>query len=211
MIEWLDQNFPIDKNYLVCQNHKEQLNSFLMERLVEPFHSGRKHNLWGEVAERLPLIGKKLGWVPNKMPAIFLTETVENEIADALAASENYLQSTHNHFKIARNLLSRFNLLNLAQRNPLFLSEGETKIIWFLIQWVKKPTYLIIGYLPSSLSVQKVKDVFNFLNTERKTSNPYPVIILGYHPDRTDWCGELFSLREWQVIPSLPQLRRTRI
>lgn len=211
MIEWLYQNFPIGRNYLVCQNQKEQINSFLMERLVVPFHTGRKHNLWGEVAEKLPLIGKQLGWVPNKIPAIFLTETVENEIADALAAAENYLQPNHNHFKMARTLLNRFNLLNLAQQNPLFLSEGETKILWFLTQWVKKPAYLIIGYLPSCLSGQKIKDVFYFLNTESKVSNPYPVIILGYHPDQTDWCGELFSHEEWQVIPTLPQYKRAKI
>ena len=85
MIEWLNQNFPVGKNYLVCQNDKEQINSLLMERLVAPFQTGRKHNLWGEAAEKLPQIGKRLGWVPNKLPAIFLTETVENEIDEELS------------------------------------------------------------------------------------------------------------------------------
>jgi energy-coupling factor transporter ATP-binding protein EcfA2 len=202
MIDWLGQNFPVGKNYLVCQSHKEQINSFLMERLVVPFQTGRKHNLWGEVAKKLPQIGQKLGWVPNKVPAIFLTETVEDEIADAMAAASNCLQPVQEHIEKARELLNRFNLLNLAHRNPSFLSEGETKIVWLLTQWVKRPIYFIIGYLPSGLSRQRIKNVIDFLNDETKNSDNTPVIILGYQPDQTDWCTNLFSNEEWQIIPN---------
>jgi len=198
MIEWLNQNFPVGKNYLVCQNDKEQINSLLMERLVAPFQTGRKHNLWGEAAEKLPQIGKRLGWVPNKLPAIFLTETVENEIGDALAVSNDYLQPAPEHLEVARELLNRFDLLHLAPRNPLFLSEGETKILWFLTQWVKKPIYLIIGYLPAGLSKQRISDVINFLSGEKQTCDNSPVIILGYQPDQADWCANLFSSNKWQ-------------
>lgn len=209
MIAWLTQNFPPSKNYLVCLKHKEQLNDFLMERLVAPFQTGRKYNLWGEVAERLPQIGKKLGWVPNKIPATFLTDTVENEIAEALASAENYLQPIQQHFETARNLLSRLNLLSLAQQHPLFLSEGETKILWFLTQWVKKISHLIIGYLPSSLSTPRVNELINFMLEEINGNQSHPVIILGYESSQVEWCKTLFSYQDWQVVPNLPELRET--
>jgi ABC-type molybdenum transport system ATPase subunit/photorepair protein PhrA len=204
MIAWLHQNFPIGKNYLVCQNHNDQINSFLAERLVAPFQSGRKHNLWGEAAKKLPLIGKQLGWIPNSLPAIFLSETVEQEIADAIATTENLLQPQPRHFDIARNMLSRFNLLNLAQQNPLHLSEGETKILWFLTQWLKKPEYLIIGYLPAGLSKRSIKDVINFLAEEQLSTNNTPTIILGYEPVQIDWCAALFSDQHWRIITAWP-------
>lgn len=203
MLEWLNQNFPIGKNYLVCQNDKEQINNFLMKQLVAPFQTGRKHNLWGVAARELPQIGRQLGWVPNKIPAIFLAETVENEIADALAAANDYLHPIAEHLEAARILLNRFDLLHLAQRNPLFLSEGETKIIWFLTQWVKQPTYLIIGYLPAGLSKQRIKDVLNFLGEEKQTNENSPVVIMGYQPNQADWCANLLSSNEWQKTASL--------
>jgi energy-coupling factor transporter ATP-binding protein EcfA2 len=205
MIEWLDQNFPIGKNYLVCQDHKEQINSFIEARLVASFHAGRKHNLWGEIAARLPQIGKQVAWVPNKMPAIFLNETVEHEIADALAAAEAYLQPGDKHIETARKLLSQFDLLHLAQQNPFFLSEGETKMLWLLTQWVKKPVYLIIGYLPSGLSKQKIHSILSFIIEQKNRPDRNPAIILGYQPDQADWCANLISDKEWQIIPNWPE------
>jgi len=205
MIEWLRQNFPTGINYLVRQDDKEQINSFLMELLVAPFQKGRKHNLWGEVAERLPLIGKKLGWVPNKIPGTFLTDTVEGEIADAVAAADSHLQPLVSHFEKSRNLLQRFKLLYLSQQHPLSLSQGETKLIWFLSQWVKKPEYLIIGHLPSGISSQRIKDMVNFLNRECNSSICYPIIILGFQPGYTEWCNKLISHQEWKVVSDWPE------
>ena len=85
---------------------------------------------------------------------------------------------------------------------PLFLSEGEAKILWFLTQWVKQSKYLIIGYLPASLSNQRIKDFINFFNEEKQISKKSPVIILGYQSDQTDWCTNLLSNKQWQVISS---------
>ncbi len=205
MMAWLCKNFPAGRNYLVTQNHKEQINSFLMERLVAPFQAGRKHNLWGTEAERLPQIGRELGWVPNQIPATFLTDTVENEIADASAAAENYLQPLQEHLDTARTLLSRLNLIHLAQRHPLFLSEGETKILWFLTQWVKKISYLIIGYLPSTLSMARVNELVNFMLEANNWKDSSPVIILGYEPSQVEWCKKLLSHQDWQVVPAIPE------
>jgi len=205
MIEWLQKNFPAGKNYLVCQKNQEQINSLLMDKLVAPFHAGRKHSLWGETAKQLPSIGRKLGWVPNKMPSIFLGETVELEIADALAAQEKQYQPTIKHIETAKNLLARFNLIELAHRKPVFLSEGETKILWFLTQWVKTPEYLIIGYLPSGLSTTRIKELVDFLIEEGENSDRSFVIILGYHPDNLDWCISILSHKDWKVLPELPE------
>jgi hypothetical protein len=44
--------------------------------------------------------------------------------------------------------------------------------------------------------------VIDFLNDETKNSDNTPVIILGYQPDQTDWCTNLFSNEEWQITPN---------
>lgn len=204
MIDWFIKNFPIGKHYLVCQPHGEQINAYLIDRLVAPFQIGPKHNLWGKVAKQLPAIGKKLGWVPNKIPAIFLNDKVETEIADAIAARENCLRPELHHFENARMLLDRFNLHELAQRNPMFLSEGETKILWFLTQWVKKPQYLVIGYLPASLSTHRTTDLVNFLLEELSQSDTMATLILGYQLEYRAWCSELFSSNNWEIISRWP-------
>lgn len=200
MIAWLHQNFPPGKNYLVHQNDKEQINSCLADHLVIPFQIGRKHNLWGDVAKKLPQIGKKLGWVPNKIPGTFLAETVEDELADAFAVADINLKPHIHHFEKARNLLKQFNLLSISQQNPLSLSQGEMKLIWFLSQWVKKPEYLIIGYLPSGLSQTRIRDIIKFLTKKSGQTFSGPSVILGFQRGNTEWCHELFSDKNWYVI-----------
>lgn len=205
MIEWLRENFPEGKNYLVCQRNREQINSYMMDHLVAPFQVGKKHNLWGEIAKKLPSIGQKIGWVPNKMPATFLSESVELELADALAAQENSLRPQKKHLEAAKELLNSFNMVNLAHRNPFFLSNGEAKILWFLTQWAKKPEYLIIGYLPTGLSKPRIYDLINcFIETSR-TYEKYPGIILGYQLDYIEWCKTLIYHKEWEIIPQWPE------
>lgn len=204
MLAWLYQNFPISKNYLVRQDFSEQINSYLRQRLVAPFQSGRKHNLWGATAATLPQLGKQLGWVPNKIPAIFLSTTVEHEIADAGAAAENKLQPDDQHFEIARKLLNQFGIHHLAQHNPFYLSQGETKILWFITQWLKKPRYLIIGHLPSGLSEHNIHTILNFMMNQKPALDQSPTIILGYQPDQADWCARLFTETAWQSLAAWP-------
>lgn len=199
MIDWFYRNFPAGKNYLVCQTESEQINSFLMQRLVAPFQAGRKHNLWGKLAKGLPLIGRKIGWVPNKLPVTFLNETVELEIADADAARQNLLKPEKENVECARELLQILKLTELAPCNPFFLSEGETKMIWLLTQWAKQPEYLIIGYLPSSLSARSTRNMIQFFLEQKMKNDSHPVIILGYLADQTDWCRELLSHEDWIV------------
>lgn len=204
MINWLHRHFPAGKNYLVSQTEKEQINSLLTARLVTPLQQGRKHNLWGKVAEKLPFIGKKLGWVPNRIPGTFLTSTVELEIADALAAAASLVMPLDRHLELAAKLLDKLDLSYLSGQNPLSLSQGETKLTWLLTQWVKQPEYLIIGYLPTSLSSRRVQLVLDFIHDSSQQTRSNLTIILGFQRDHTKWCSSLFSHANWQVIPTLP-------
>lgn len=206
MIDWLTRNFDIGNNYIILQQHSEELNTLLADRLVAPFHIGRKHNLWGELAQQLPAIGRRLGWVPNQIPALFLNRTVQEEIADAAAAAEQMLQPMSRHFELASQLLANLGVEQMAYRSPLSLSEGETRIAWFLTQWVKSPDYLIIGYLPANLFAPKVIELVDFI-LDRTNQPPGPkTIILGYQADQIDWCMKLLARSDWHKLDSLPEL-----
>ena len=206
MIESLLNNFPAGKNYLVCQEYSEQINSFLFEKLVSPFQHRHRQNLWGSAAKNLPLLGRNIGWIPNKIPATFLSETVESEIAEACSVQENILQPEKKHFIATRKLLDQFNLTELSGRNPFFLSEGETKMVWFFTQWMKQPDYLIIGYLPSGLSKPRIQNVLDFFVEQEEESTRHPVIILGYIAHQRDWCASLLEQKNWENISHCPKL-----
>jgi len=206
MIEWLHKNFPHGSNYLIAQKDTEQINSCMSRQLVLPTYVGRKHSLWGDAAKRLSAIGKEIGWVPNKLPAAFLAESVEMEIADAWAATEGLLQSKKYHVDQTREILAQFNLLKVAQRNPYFLSEGETKLLWFLTQWVKQPEYMIIGHLPSSLSKNRTDEVVNFILKSETNLKSSTTIILGFVVHQKDWFSELLKNSKWKLSQQLPCL-----
>ena len=206
MIEWLQENFPHGNNYLIAQKDAEQINTCLSKQLVLPAYAGRKQGLWGETARRLSITGKKLGWVPNKLPAAFFADSVELEIADACAAKEGLLQSKKIHLDYAREILDRLNLLYLIQRNPYFLSEGETKLLWFITQWVKQPEYLVIGHLPSSLSKKRTDELLNFLLESKTGTDNTVTILLGYISHQKDWFSRLLTNTKWKIIQQLPCL-----
>lgn len=205
MLEFLRANFPSSKHYLVPQKDSEEINRFVEEFLVTPFQAGRKHNLWGSTAKALPELGRRIGWVPNATVAPFLNESVEMEIADACAVSENIIQPRAEHRQIANSLLQRFEMESLAQQNPFHLSEGETKLLWLLTQWVKRPEFLIIGYLPSSLSKQRIKQVVDFIKAETKDAEFSPICILGFQKSYTEWCAPLLENEEWVELPAWPK------
>lgn len=200
MIERICRNFPAPAHYLICQTDAEQMNSHLMQQLVQPFQKGRKHSLWSTAARQLPELGRHIGWVPNKLPGTFLSETVVMEIADACAAQHNSLTAQPEHVRLAEDLLQRLQLSELAWRNPFSLSEGETKLVWLLTQWAKGPEYLIIGYLPTSLSAPNIRRVLQFFMEPPSSSPQMPVIILGYLANHIDWCQSLLKHRNWKAI-----------
>jgi len=204
MIQWLHENFPNGSNFLIEQNDAEQINTCLSRELVLPSYIGRKQNLWGEAARHLSEIGKKIGWVPNKIVTTFFTDSVEMEIADAYAAREGLLQSNKQHLEQSRKILAHFNFLHFAQRNPYFLSEGESKLLCFLIQWVKQPEYLIIGHLPSSLSKKRTDEVVNFIQELNVNFESRITIILGFVAHQKDWFNVLLNDSKWKISHQLP-------
>jgi len=204
MIEWLRHEFPRPFHYLVALRDTEEINRFLESRLVQPFQQGRKQKLWGREAQDLPIIGRRTGWVPNASVGAFLNETVEMEIADAFAASENYAASASRFLPEARSLLQRFDLSSLSQQNPYFLSEGESKLLWLLTQWAKQPEFLIIGYLPANLSQHRLAQVVDFLFETRAGSTMTPTCVLGFVPDSAEWCLSLNGSRDWKIVDAWP-------
>ena len=125
------------------------------------------------------------------------------EIAEAFAAKQKLVQSNSLHLESGHKLLAQFDLLYLAQRNPYTLSEGETKLIWFLMQWAKQPLYLVIGYLPLSLSKKRTKDVVDFLKQALEYGNNKFTVILGYLPAQAGWLRELLTSQRWTNILAL--------
>ena len=204
MIDWLENHFPPGSNYLVAQDNVEQLNAYLFNEFVSTRNSGRKQSLWGESAQKLSSLGEKIGWVPNRFFAAFLSDTVEEEIAEAFAASQKLLQFDSTHLELSRGLLTHFDLLYLAERNPNLLSEGEAKLIWFLTQWAKQPLFLIIGYLPVSLSKKWIDDDVFFLKQSAGSENKNITIILGYLPFQIDWLNDLLNDQKWVNIQKMP-------
>lgn len=205
MIDWLGKNFPAGRNYLVCQSHSEQINLLISDQLIAPFQKGRKHVLWGSIAEKLPLVGKKLGWVPNKINLVFLAETVELELADAFAAQENIFQPGQSHIDQARDILDQFGLTELRANNPFHLSEGETKLVWFLTQWIKQPKFFVVGYLPTGLSQNRIQLIIDFLIKKIDEKNTIPIIILGYHDSQVEWFKTLLPHSDWDIFDRLPE------
>ncbi len=201
MMNWLTQHFEIGRNYLIAQQHREQLNTLIFERLVAPFQIGRKQHLWGELARQLPAIGRRLGWVPNQIQALFLNRTVEEEIADAAGAAERLLRPQQRHLELAIHLLDQLRLSHLAHRPPLSLSEGETKIVWLLTQWVKSADYLVIGDLPANLFAPKVAELTDFILAPSNRRFGPKTIILGYQPDQIDWCRHILARSDWLKLP----------
>jgi ABC-type molybdenum transport system ATPase subunit/photorepair protein PhrA len=194
MKEWLQKKFPHGYNYFVAQQDAEQINQYMSRRLFLPTYDRSKQSLWGESARNLSAMGSKIGWVPNKLLAAFLAETVEMEIAEACAASEGLLQSKKKHVDYARELLAQLNLLQVAQKNPYTLSEGEVKLLWFITQWVKQPEYLIIGHLPSSLSIRRTHELLDFIWTSINNSKINKTIILGYVVCQKHWFSEFLKI-----------------
>ena len=206
MIDWLYKNILRGSNYLVEQKDAEQINDYVSKQLIRPFYIGRKQSLWGETADKLSISGKKIGWVPNKLPASFLADTVESEIADAFAAQEGMLQSDKKHCNQAREIMQQLNISHLGQYRPYYLSDGEKKLLWFITQWVKQPEYLIVGHLPSSLSKTRTDELLDFLIQSETESKNNITMVLGYIAQQNSWCSKLQTNEKWKIIHKLPCL-----
>ncbi len=204
MLELLRKNFTGSQHYLISQTDAEEINRFVGKSLLQPFEQRRRQGLWGAAAKKLPEMGRKIGWVPNAMVATFLNGTAELEIADSCAAADNLAQPRAKHLQIARTLMHKFNMNHLANQNPFLLSEGEAKLLWFLTQWVKRPEYLIVGYLPTNLSRRRIERLIEFLLRKTEGTGYCPTLVMGYLNESSQWCAPLLESHVWKKLNSWP-------
>ena len=211
MLNFLAEHFPPQFNYLVRQQIGGEIDSFFKAALYYRTESVHKKELWGKMSQRIPHWGKQLGWVPDHLPLLFLSETVELEIAEAFCSQYGRLNANEGDLSIARSLLTALKLSELSDRNPYFLSEGETKLVWLLSQWAKQPQYLIASNLPTSLSAHRLKTVIEFLTSSEKisttigNSNP-PILILGCLENQNQWFDGLLLNPKWKLVAKWPEL-----
>ena len=210
MLNCLKKYFPPNAHYLILQKSQDEINSYFLGALFAGTQFMHKKDLWGKASEKIPQWGKQLGWVPDHFSLVFLSETVELEIAEALALKHSKYTTSKKELSIARSLLNKLGISELKDRNPFFLSEGETKMVWLLSQWAKLPQYLIIGNLPLSLSKNKLDKVLHFLLNSNNIANKMgfvgPTIILGCHGEKNNWYHELLSEPTWQLKTTWTEL-----
>ena len=201
IIDYLTSHLPAGRNYLVAEGTRGEIDQFLLKELYGDEKDSSRHGIWNERERSVSEIGKRIGWVPTNIPLVFFTDNVLEEIASASAVRRNEITPHTEDYDVARILLQHVDLLSLAQRQPHFLSEGETKIIWFLCQRAKAPEYLIIGDLPAAFSENRTAKLVDVLLRSDDICNSVeimcPTFVLGYSPERADWTKPLQKNTQW--------------
>ena len=203
MIDYLKNHFPGGVHYLIRQSGPGAIDGSFKRQIFDPAQKAARHKIWGQ-GQNVTEIGRLLGWVPDHFPLIFFSDTVIQEIANSMASRENRVNGNKEEKDRAGFLLDRLGLSHLAERQPYLLSEGETKAVWFLCQWVKGPEYLIIGHLPSVLSERSQESILAFLEDSESLVVTMgfqpPTFILGYLKTDRQWYGRLLSDDKWQLV-----------
>ncbi|MCI0496120.1 hypothetical protein L0Z72_14030 [candidate division KSB1 bacterium] len=208
MLNQLRTHFPEGRHYLVFQRHEDEINSYFEQALYTRFQFLHKNELWSKASEQLPHWGRLIGWVPDHFQLLFLSESVEMEIAEAIALKKNQFTVGLAEIEAANLLLTKLKIAHLAKRNPFFLSQGETKMLWLLCQWAKFPEHLIIGNLPAHLSQQRLPLVFDFLTASDQLAQELgfhgPTIILGCEHSQHECYSPLLEHITWEVRDQWP-------
>ena len=201
IIDYLTSHLLAGSNYLVAEQNRGEIDQFLLKELYGDEKDSSRHGIWSERARSVSEIGKRIGWVPTNIPLVFFTDNVLEEIATASAVRRNEITARSEDYDIARVLLQHVDLLPLAQRQPHFLSEGETKIVWFLCQWAKAPEYLIVGDLPAAFSENRTAILVDVLIRSDDICNSIkiksPTFVLGYSPEHANWTVPLQKSTQW--------------
>ncbi|OQX95286.1 hypothetical protein B6I21_06215 [candidate division KSB1 bacterium 4572_119] len=191
ILKSIRQKFPPNFHYLVRQE-KNRIDA----SLASYFQKSQKKpdDIYFTDAE-------KIGWVPEELPGIFLNETVEAEVADALAAKNGKAIATDFHFENSREQLLRFELEHLALKNPFYLSKGESRMLWLLTQWIKQPEYFIMGSLNTYLSSKRTGQLISFFEQLNNKSIKNPTVILGIGKGESDHrYAPLLKCQNWKVF-----------
>lgn len=199
----IEETFSRRFHYLLRQKTGQEITDFFRETLYMPFLSGHKKTMWGSFSKTLPKIGRKIGWVPDGIPLIFFNQTVHSEIAESSSISRGQIQAADADFQFATELLTLFELADIAYRNPFFLSGGETKIVWFITQWAKRPAFLFISSSGQSLSRYRTNQLLHFLKESDSLAEYFgfhgPTIVLGITQSESDQYQDLLSNNKWLV------------
>jgi hypothetical protein len=204
MLRYLQENFPRDYNYLIKLPGQLEIDNFIIETIFKPAQDGHRRYLWGDSAEKLPLTGRNIGWVPCHFSLTFFSESVEQEIANAFVSKMNQVQGGERELISARYLLRILEIESLANRNPYLLSEGESKLVWFLGQWAKSPDFFIMGHLPGSLSEQKTECLINFILKSNEIALALainsPTFLLGFVGENETSYKKLLEEDNWKLL-----------
>lgn len=179
LLDFLEKYFLPKGNYFVQQTKSCQIDETLFAFLHFPGNRGTE-KLSRKARRQLDALFKKIGWVPDLVSMFFLNDTVEQEIADAVAARNNLLFAEKAHFNEAMEMMTEFNLLNLIGKNPFYLSAGESKLVWLLTQIAKQPEFLVIGNLLVSLSRQRVEQLLCYFEKFQSKTARQTSIIVGH-------------------------------
>ncbi|MBN1348922.1 hypothetical protein JXJ21_05895 [candidate division KSB1 bacterium] len=192
LIKFLNKHFPAGQQYLIQQRYPGEIDHFIINRVYNP--DGRWHSVSGtqEADADLPAVGRRLGWIPNEIPVVFFSDSIEQEIANAVASPRNQASGGKAELERAQQLMVEVGIADLQRRNPFSLSVGETKIVWFLCQWAKSPDYLISGNLPNHLSPMRLERLIQFIqhvqyNATDLKSIKAPTILLGFSTPEENW------------------------
>lgn len=205
MLDNLFRYFPPDQNYLIEETPPREIDNYLKQILSYPEQPNTESPLWGETASRISRWGTKIGWLPGSLPFIFFESSVLREIANALVARNGQVTAGGNaHYLFAEKLLHELKLPELAERNPFVLSAGETRLVWFLCQWAKLPTWFIISDLTANLSPRKIQDVLAFISRSKEIAQALnltsPSFIVNYSSPEENWLQKTFNDPNWKRI-----------
>ncbi len=183
---------------LLLEQHRPGLLDGWCEKLLsQPLP---RHSLWSEPARRLERIGGLAGWVPDHFPLFFFNERVLEETAAALSARRGQVRTETADRDRAAALLAELDIMHLGERSPYTLSQGETKLVWFLVQYAKAPRWLLLDHLPSGLSPAWQEKLIGFIRNRIMAADTPPVSwVLGALPGE-EWYEPLLAAGNWRRI-----------
>lgn len=207
LYDLLKTYFPKGSNYLILSNDLLKVNSYFMNQIYIQTSSIHKKEIWGEKSRLTTQYGKEIGWVPDQFDHIFFADTVRGEIAEALINRNNELIPEEADFLEADNLIAELKIEHLSQSNPFFLSEGETKLLWFISQFAKAPQYMIITNLTAGLSRARVLLVIDFILKSLSIGKigriMSPTYIIGLSPKDHDFITMLQQIGHWHILSKI--------
>lgn len=206
-LDFLTQSFPADKDYVICTDDLEKLNSFFIDMIYHRTVATHKKEIWGTKSRMITAYGQSIGWVPDRFDVIFFADSAIGEIAESLVNRQNRLKVCDQHVVEAISFMESLKIGHLRNVNPLFLSEGETKLLWFLSQYVKSPKFLIIPKLTAGLSKMRAINLIEFiLHTQRlrhDLKKDSPVYIIGLSTSEHDYADYFKQSDRWQLVQDI--------